>query len=62
MTTQQPATPTISRVLPDNTLIELVYDPSAQTTALVIAPPDGDPRTEPQFELASGEAHFRASE
>ena len=55
MTTQQPATPTISRVLPDNTLIELVYDPSAQTTALVIAPPDGDPRTEPQFELASGE-------
>lgn len=36
-----PATPTISRVLSNGTLVDLVYDPQAGTTALAFARPDG---------------------
>lgn len=48
-------TPTISRVLPDGTLIEALYDPEARTTALAIAPSSGTPFITPEFTLPNGE-------
>ena len=56
------ATPTISRVLPDGTLVELVYDAIAGTTALAVALVAGAPTIEERFELPSGEvlAPYRA--
>lgn len=50
-----PSIPTISRVLDDGTLIELLYDPVARTTALVVAGPGETARTETAVELATGE-------
>jgi hypothetical protein len=47
--------PTISRVLDDGTLVELVYDASAGTTSLAICRPGGDTTVEPFLELTSGE-------
>lgn len=47
--------PTISRVLEDGTLIELLYDPVEHSTALAIARPGNDVSTEPSFDLPTGE-------
>jgi len=49
------ALPTISRVLTDGTLVELVFDPSAQMTGLAIAAPNAQPRVERALVLPSGE-------
>ena len=48
-------TKTISRVCADGTLIELLYDPVAETTALAVGSPDGSVSVVPQFDLPSGE-------
>lgn len=48
-------TPTISRELPDGTLLELVYDAGAGTTALAVARPGTPVLLQDRFELASGE-------
>jgi hypothetical protein len=55
MTADQLATPTISRVLPDGGLIELVYDPVADTTALAVADAAGNISVESGVELPTGE-------
>jgi len=55
MITNQPKTPTISRALDDGTLIELVYDPVAHTTALAIAGPDAGASVVPSVTLPNGE-------
>jgi hypothetical protein len=47
-------TPTTSRVLSDGTLVELVYDPEARTTALVVWH-DGQFTIEPRLQAAGGE-------
>lgn len=48
-------TPTISRVCPDGTLIELLYDGGAAITALAVCTPDGTVSAESHVELATGE-------
>ncbi|HEX8300275.1 hypothetical protein [Sphingomonas sp.] len=48
-------TPTISRVCPDGTLIELLYDSIAATTSLAVRAPDGTVAIESQVDLATGE-------
>jgi hypothetical protein len=55
MATDANLTPTISRVLDDGTLIELLYDPEAHTTELAVC--DGSGRTEVKesVELSTGE-------
>jgi hypothetical protein len=55
MATDQNITPTISRVLENGTLIELVYDPDVRSTALAICDDSGRLRTTDLFELSSGE-------
>jgi hypothetical protein len=52
---EHPTTPTIARVLEDRTLVELVYDPVAQETALAMARPNGATRIDSSIELPSGE-------
>jgi len=47
--------PTISRVLDDGTLIELLHDPAMHTSALAIGPRDGPARIEQSVELPTGE-------
>lgn len=51
----QPSTPTISRVLDDGSLIELLYDPSTKSTALVLQARDGSTPIKQEIELPSGE-------
>lgn len=48
--------PTISRVLGDGTLIELVHDAGAGTTALAVRSPDGSVTLRDRVELPDGEA------
>lgn len=48
-------TPTVSRVLPDGRLIELLYDPARRATALAIAGVDGAVAVEDAIDLADGE-------
>ncbi len=48
-------TPTISRVLPDGTLIEALYDASKGSTALAICSPTGDISIQPHLDLPTGE-------
>lgn len=48
-------TPTISRACPDGTLIELLYDSDAATTALAVCASDGTVAIETQVELSTGE-------
>lgn len=48
-------TPTISRVLPDGTLIEAVYDVSEGTTALAVCASTGSITIEPQLDLLTNE-------
>ncbi|MGH3426354.1 MAG: hypothetical protein ACRDQZ_02065, partial [Mycobacteriales bacterium] len=49
------AIPTISRVFPDRTLVELLFDPFARSTALAVCDPAGDWRVVEAFDLSSGE-------
>lgn len=49
------ATPTISRILPDGTLIELLCQPEAKTTALAVCRPDGTIQVVSEFTTPSGE-------
>jgi hypothetical protein len=49
------AVPTISRTLNDGRLIELVYDPSARTTALAVCTRGGSAELKSEVELHSGE-------
>lgn len=48
-------TPTVSRILDDRTLVELIYDPATFTTALAICDPDGRTHIKPQLDLDAGE-------
>jgi|SRR5579863_10108672 len=52
--TNQPA-PTISRVLADGTLIDLVFDAEAGATALAVCSPEGEPCVIGQFPMPDGE-------
>jgi hypothetical protein len=49
------STPTISRTLPDGTLIELLYTSTKSTTSLAICRPDGEISITETFELPTGE-------
>lgn len=49
------ATPTISRVCPDGTLIELLYKPDTNETALAMRLPDGRVSVEQTIDLQTGE-------
>src|SRR5690242_12596315 len=49
------STPTISRVLDDHTLVELVYDPVARISALAISPPTDAPSIVSSVDLPGGE-------
>lgn len=48
-------TPTVSRVLPDGRLVELLYDPERRATALAVGGPDGDIAIQETLDLADGE-------
>jgi len=48
-------TPTISRILRDGTLVELVYDPEAHSTALAVCERGARPRIAESITLPSGE-------
>lgn len=48
-------TPTVSRVLPDGRLVELLYDPDRRATALAVGGPDGEVAIHETFDLADGE-------
>ena len=47
--------PTISRVLPDGTLIDLVFDAEAGSTAFAVCPPTGEQTLVDQFAMPDGE-------
>jgi len=51
----KPPTPTISRILADGTLIELVFDSAAGTTALAVCLPTGTPSLVDWFTMPDGE-------
>ena len=55
MKAERATIPTISRVLDDGTLIELVHDPVAGESAFAVSPPRGKPCIERSVELRSGE-------
>jgi len=48
-------TPTISRCLPDGTLIETLFDAKETTTQLAVATPDGQITVQPFLDLPTGE-------
>lgn len=48
-------TPTVSRVLPDGRLVELLYDPDRRATALAVGGPDGEVAVHETLELTDGE-------
>lgn len=48
-------TPTVSRVFSDGTMVELLYDPTRETTALAIREPNGRVRKESEYEAATKE-------
>jgi len=48
-------TPIISRVLPDGTVLEALFDAEKGTTALAVASPSAEPFVAPDFAMASGE-------
>jgi hypothetical protein len=52
----QHPTPTISRVLSDGTLIDLVHDVEKCTTALAVCPPDGEPAIVDRIALSDDDA------
>ena len=47
-------TPAVSRVMPDGTIVELIYDADAHTTAFAVAQGDQAPRMLPVFDLPDG--------
>lgn len=51
----QQSTPTISRVLSDGTLIDLVHDAGKDTTALAVCPPEGPTSIVEQFAVSDNE-------
>ena len=51
----KPPVPTISRLLSDGTLIELVFDAEARTTQLALCPPIGPSSLIDQLTLPNGE-------
>jgi hypothetical protein len=51
----QPLTPTVSKVLPDCTLVELLYNGVEGTTALAVRDPEGHVAVVPHLDLRSGE-------
>ena len=53
--TTPPSTPTISRVLPDGTMIELLYDADSATTSLAMCQPSGTVTLESQINLPTKE-------
>ena len=53
--TTPPSTPTISRVLPDGTMIELLYDADSATTSLAMCQPSGAVTLESQINLPTKE-------
>jgi hypothetical protein len=55
MTNAANNTPTISRVLPDGTLVELMYDRAESTTAFAVCSSDGTVTIVPALDLPSGE-------
>jgi hypothetical protein len=48
-------TPTISRILDDRTMVELLYDPDARTTALAVRNPDGEYNVEASVTASNGD-------
>lgn len=48
-------TPTVSRVLPDGRLVELLYDPDRRATALAVGSPDGAAAIQESLDLVDGE-------
>lgn len=55
MQEQRPPTPTVSRLEPDGSIIELIYDPLGKTTSLAEALPDGVIQIKPFVDLPTGE-------
>lgn len=57
MSDRDPAgpTPTVSRVLPDGRLVELLHDPDKRSTALAVGGPDGAVSLHDALDLADGE-------
>lgn len=55
MNTDNSSIPTISRVLDDGRLVELLYDPATESTALAVAHGDGRLSVERQVDLSIGE-------
>lgn len=47
--------PTISRELPDRTLVELLYDPASEVTSLAVCSPGGEATVSASLDLDSGE-------
>ena len=52
---ERTTTPTVSRGLPDGTLVELLYNGDERTTALAVSRPDGSVSLEPHLDLARDE-------
>lgn len=48
-------TPTVSRVLPDGRLVELLYDPDRRATAFAVGGPDGTIAIQETLDLVDGE-------
>src|ERR1700761_6773686 len=48
-------TPTVSRLSPDGSLVELLYNPIERSTALAVSRSDGSVSVEPFLDLASDE-------
>jgi hypothetical protein len=55
MATSPNTTPTISRILDDQTMVELLYDPDARTTALAVCGPDGQCHAEASVTASNGD-------
>lgn len=55
MTPRRQSLPTVSRGLPDGTLVELLYNRDERTTALAVSRPDGHVSVESHLDLASDE-------
>jgi hypothetical protein len=55
MATSPNTAPTISRILDDQTMVELLYDPEARTTALAVCGPDGQCRVDASVTASNGD-------
>ena len=55
MSNERSVIPTVSRALPDGTLVELLYNGEERTTALAVSRPEGRVSVEPFLDLASDE-------